>query len=58
MGHRTQVWLVVSGDPAAKVNGGYWHHRQRQSPAAAASDPGFQDRLIDKLSKLTGVFLS
>jgi NAD(P)-dependent dehydrogenase (short-subunit alcohol dehydrogenase family) len=58
MGHLTQTWLAVSDDPAARVSGGYWHHRQRQSPAAEVSDPGFQDRLIAKLSKLTGVLLS
>jgi NAD(P)-dependent dehydrogenase (short-subunit alcohol dehydrogenase family) len=58
MGHLTQTWLAVSDDPAARVSGGYWHHRQRLSPAAEVSDPGFQDRLIAKLSKLTGVLLS
>jgi NAD(P)-dependent dehydrogenase (short-subunit alcohol dehydrogenase family) len=57
MGHLTQTWLAVSDDPAAKFSGGYWHHRQRQSPAADVSDSGFQDRLIAKLAQLTGVFL-
>lgn len=57
MGHLTQTWLAVSDDPAATVSGGYWYHRQRQSPAAEVSDPGFQDRLVAKLAELTGVSL-
>src|SRR5207344_1208219 len=35
-GHLTQTWLAVSDDPAAKVSGGFWHHRQQQKPAAPA----------------------
>jgi NAD(P)-dependent dehydrogenase (short-subunit alcohol dehydrogenase family) len=57
MGHLTQTWLAVSDDPAATVSGGYWHHRQRQTPAAEVSDPGFQDLLVEKLAELTGVSL-
>ena len=30
MGHLTQTWLAASNDPAARVNGGYWHHRKQQ----------------------------
>jgi NAD(P)-dependent dehydrogenase (short-subunit alcohol dehydrogenase family) len=56
-GYRTQTWLAVSNDPAATVSGGYWYHRQRQTPAPEASDPAFQDRLIDRLAALTGVAL-
>lgn len=56
-GHLTQTWLAVSDDPAAKVSGGYWHHRQQRQPAADALDHNFQDRLMDKLLELTGVSL-
>lgn len=56
-GHLTQTWLAVSNDAAAKVTGGYWHHRKQQQPASEARDPGFQDRLIAKLTELTGVSL-
>jgi NAD(P)-dependent dehydrogenase (short-subunit alcohol dehydrogenase family) len=56
-GHHTQTWLAVSNDAAATVSGGYWYHRQRQAPAAAASDPAFQDQLMDRLATLTGVAL-
>ena len=56
-GYRTQTWLAVSNDAAAAVSGGYWYHQQRQPPAPEASDPGFQDRLMDRLATLTGVDL-
>lgn len=57
MGHLTQTWLAVGGDSAASTSGGYWYHRQRDAPAAAASDPDFQDRLLAKLGELTGISL-
>jgi NAD(P)-dependent dehydrogenase (short-subunit alcohol dehydrogenase family) len=57
-GHLTQTWLAVSEEPAAKVSGRYWHHRQQQKPAAEALDADFQDRLIAKLAELTGVKLA
>ena len=56
-GHLTQTWLAVSDDPAAKVSGGYWHHRQQRAPAPDALDRNFQARLMDKLVELTGVSL-
>jgi NAD(P)-dependent dehydrogenase (short-subunit alcohol dehydrogenase family) len=55
MGYLTQTWLAVSNDPAARVSGHYWHHRQQEKPAAAVNDPGFQDRLTAKLAELTGI---
>jgi hypothetical protein len=57
-GHRTQTWLAVSDEAAAKVSGAYWHHRQQRKPAADALDTAFQDRLIAKLTELTGVRVS
>ena len=58
LGHTTQVWLAVSDEPAATgSSGGYWFHRRRQAPAPAVSDVGFQDALLDELSRLTGVTL-
>lgn len=56
-GHLTQTWLAVSDDAAAKVSGGYWHHRKSRAPAPEAVDPTFQDQLIAKLAELTGVSL-
>jgi NAD(P)-dependent dehydrogenase (short-subunit alcohol dehydrogenase family) len=56
-GHLTQTWLAVSDEPAAKVSGGYWFHRSQRKAAAAALDPGFQDRLVARLVELTGITL-
>lgn len=56
-GHLTQTWLAVSDQAAAKVSGGYWHHRQQRQPAAEALDLTFQDRLMARLAELTGVVL-
>jgi hypothetical protein len=47
----------VSDHPAATVSGEYWYHRQRQTPAAEARDPEFQDQLAAKLAELTGASL-
>jgi hypothetical protein len=53
MGHLTQTWLAVSNDAAATMSGGYWYHRQRQTPQQEARDPAFQARL----ATLTGISL-
>lgn len=56
-GHLTQTWLAASDEPAARVSGSYWHHREQQRPAAAALDTSFQDRLLTRLHELTGIAL-
>jgi NAD(P)-dependent dehydrogenase (short-subunit alcohol dehydrogenase family) len=56
-GARTQTWLAVSDDPAAKVSSRYWRDLQPQTPAAEAADQGFQEALIDRLGEITGVSL-
>ena len=56
-GQRTQAWLAASEDSAAMVSGRYWHHLRQEEPAGEATNPEFQDQLIGKLSKLTGVEL-
>ena len=56
-GQRTQSWLAVSNDPAAKVSGRYWYDLRQQQPAAEAMDVGYQDRLLEELATLTGVSL-
>src|SRR6266516_1923568 len=53
LGHVTQVWLAMSSEPGAMESGGYWHHQRRHPPAPAASDIAFQDRLLDRLTRLT-----
>jgi NAD(P)-dependent dehydrogenase (short-subunit alcohol dehydrogenase family) len=57
LGHVTQTWLAVSDDPEASITGGYWHHQRQQRPAAVASEPKFQDALLEALEQLTDVRL-
>jgi NAD(P)-dependent dehydrogenase (short-subunit alcohol dehydrogenase family) len=57
-GHLTQTWLAVSNDAAAKISGGYWHHRQQQQPAPEVLDKKYQDELLAKLAAMTGVKLT
>jgi NAD(P)-dependent dehydrogenase (short-subunit alcohol dehydrogenase family) len=56
-GQRTQTWLAVSDEPAARVSGQYWHHLRQEEPASEVMDPDFQDQLIAKLGELTGVVM-
>jgi NAD(P)-dependent dehydrogenase (short-subunit alcohol dehydrogenase family) len=53
-GAQTQVWLATSDDPAATVSGGYFYHRRPRAFSPAASDAGFQDRLLSAYEQLTG----
>jgi len=53
-GQRTQSWLAVSEEAAARVSGGYWHDLRQEAPAAPTTDPAFQDRLMELLADLTG----
>ena len=57
-GQRTQSWLAVSEEPAARVSGAYWHDMRRDQPAAEAMDMRFQDGLLERLEALTGVALA
>ena len=56
-GHRTQVWLAVSPDPAASVTGGYFYHQHGRKPLAAAYDVSVQDRLLESCERLSSVRL-
>ena len=58
LGCRTQVWLATSDDPEALTTGGYWHHRRRLRPHVSVGDTGFQDALLNALSRHTGVALT
>ncbi|GAA2408415.1 hypothetical protein GCM10010404_78050 [Nonomuraea africana] len=53
-GHQTQVWLATHHDVTPST-GGYWYHRQVQTPHPAARDEDFQARLIQALEGHTGV---
>jgi len=56
-GHETQVWLAIHGDVTPST-GGYWHHRQTQTPHPACQDEDFQIQLIEALESQTGVPLA
>jgi NAD(P)-dependent dehydrogenase (short-subunit alcohol dehydrogenase family) len=56
-GHRTQVWLAVSNDPAATVTGQYFYHMRLRKPNAAALDTNRQEDLLDACQRLSGVEL-
>lgn len=56
-GHRTQVWLVVSDDAAAKVTGENFYHMRLRAAKAVTRDVAIQEKLIDACRKLSGVEL-
>ncbi len=56
-GHRTQVWLAVSDDPAATVTGGYFYHMRPRKPNPAARDVERQEELLDACRRFSGIDL-
>lgn len=56
-GHRTQVWLVASDDPAAKVTGEYFFHMRRRTPNPASRDVERQEELLEACRRFSGVDL-
>ena len=56
-GHRTQVWLAVSEDAAAKVSGEYFYHMRRRAPKGETHDVSLQERLLEACAKISGVEL-
>ncbi len=56
-GHRTQVWLAVSTDPAAMVTGEYFFHMRPRTPLPAARDAERQEKLIEACKHFSGVDL-
>jgi NAD(P)-dependent dehydrogenase (short-subunit alcohol dehydrogenase family) len=57
-GCRTQVWLAVSEDAAARVTGEYFHHQKRMAPNPAARVVATQDLLLSQCQKISGVCLA
>jgi NAD(P)-dependent dehydrogenase (short-subunit alcohol dehydrogenase family) len=55
--HRTQVWLAVSDDPAARTTGGYFYHLRARSPNPVVYDTGLQDQLVEACHRLSGIAL-
>jgi NAD(P)-dependent dehydrogenase (short-subunit alcohol dehydrogenase family) len=56
-GHRTQVWLAVSDDPAAIETGGYFYHMRPRKPNPAARDVERQEELLDACQRFSGMEL-
>jgi NAD(P)-dependent dehydrogenase (short-subunit alcohol dehydrogenase family) len=54
---RTQAWLAVSDDAAARVSGQYFYHMKPRPTHPAADDPDVQDRLLDACERLSGIAL-
>jgi NAD(P)-dependent dehydrogenase (short-subunit alcohol dehydrogenase family) len=54
-GHRTQAWLAVDDDPAAKVTGEYFYHMRRRAPKQATREATLQDKLLDACRYLSGI---
>ncbi len=55
--HRTQVWLAVSDDQAAKVTGQYFYHMKLRSPHPATYDTERHGALLAACQRLLGVEL-
>lgn len=56
-GYRTQAWLAVSDDPAAKVSSEYFYHMKLRKPHPATRDPERQHRLMEACRAFSGVEL-
>jgi NAD(P)-dependent dehydrogenase (short-subunit alcohol dehydrogenase family) len=56
-GRRTQVWLAVSDDPAAKVTGEYFFHMRLRKPIPATRDVDLQEKLLDACAHFSRVSL-
>ena len=54
-GHRTQVWLAASDDPAARTTGGYIYHLKPRQPHPKTRDVGLQERLLVICREVSGV---
>jgi NAD(P)-dependent dehydrogenase (short-subunit alcohol dehydrogenase family) len=54
-GARTQVWLAVSDDAAARVSGRYFFHLRQRAAHPAASDEAVQEELLRVCAERSGV---
>lgn len=56
-GHRTQVWLALSEQPAAKVTGEYFYHLKLRTPHRSTRDEDRQEQLLETCKQASGVAL-
>lgn len=54
-GPKTQVWLAVSEDKAAKVSGKYWYHMRPKAPLPITHDKHLQEKLLHDCFEFSGV---
>ena len=54
-GYETQVWLAVSNDEKAKVNGRYFFHQKERHHNHEADDVHQQERFLKLCEEITGV---
>lgn len=54
LGARTQAWLAVSDDAAARVTGQYVYHQKTRQVHAAAQRRELQDALLEYCARLSG----
>jgi NAD(P)-dependent dehydrogenase (short-subunit alcohol dehydrogenase family) len=55
--HRTQVWLAVSEEAAAKVTGKYFYHLKLRTPHPASHDRNVQEKLLAECKNISGITL-
>jgi NAD(P)-dependent dehydrogenase (short-subunit alcohol dehydrogenase family) len=53
--HRTQAWLAVSDDAAARVTGQYFFHLRQRAPNPQTRDHDLQDRLIAACERISSI---
>lgn len=55
LAHRTQVWLAVGDDAAAKASGRYFRYQREQPPLQESTDGERQDRLLEACEAVSGI---
>jgi NAD(P)-dependent dehydrogenase (short-subunit alcohol dehydrogenase family) len=55
MGYETQVWLSISNDKEALVNGNYFFHKKQSRYNPEADEISIQNQLITLCAEITGV---
>jgi NAD(P)-dependent dehydrogenase (short-subunit alcohol dehydrogenase family) len=53
--HRTQAWLAVSDDAAARATGEYFFHLRQRAPNPQARDTDLQDQLLAACERISSV---
>jgi NAD(P)-dependent dehydrogenase (short-subunit alcohol dehydrogenase family) len=56
-GHRTQVWLATSNEPASLLSGQYFFHQRSREPNPEAYDVRKQDELLAECARISGIDL-